>query len=265
MKLGFIGAGNMGGAILQGIINNKYILPEQVWVTDVNMNTCLALADKTKVQVANDNVTLVQNCDMILLAVKPVYLADVISKIQPYLVGKSFISIAAGWSFQMLQSALGAKIHTLRVMPNTPALVAQGMTAICQEHTLSEDEFVFAKGLFDAIGKTAILPENVFDGVIAISGSSPAYVFMMIEAMADGGVKEGIPRALAYKMAAQSVLGAAQMVLETDKHPATLKDEVCSPSGTTIEAVATLESKGLRTAILSAMDACAEKSRKMTK
>ena len=153
----------------------------------------------------------------------------------------------------------------MRVMPNTPALVGEGMTALCESSTFSREDFDFAKGIFDSIGKTKILPERLFDGVVAISGSSPAYVYMMIEAMADAGVKEGLPRRDAYEMAAQSVLGSALMVLSSGTHPAALKDAVCSPGGTTIEAVEELERKGFRAAIMDAMGICAEKSRNMSR
>jgi len=176
------------------------------------------------------------------------------------------LSIAAGWTVSMLEKAMeGSGATILRVMPNTPALVGEGMTALCDESTFSKEDFDYAKGIFDAIGKTRVLPERLFDGVVAISGSSPAYVYMMIEAMADAGVKEGLPRVYAYEMAAQSVLGSALMVLSSGTHPAALKDAVCSPGGTTIEAVEELERKGFRAAIMDAMKVCAEKSRQMSK
>ena len=203
---------------------------------------------------------------MIILAVKPHYIRGVIDDVRPALEGKAVISIAAGWTVDMLANALEATGATyLRVMPNTPAMVGEGMTALCDDSTFSKDDFAFAKGIFDAVGRTVILPERLFDGVIAISGSSPAYVFMMIEAMADAGVREGLPRACAYEMASQAVLGSALMVLSSGTHPASLKDAVCSPGGTTIEAVEELERKGFRGAIMDAMKACADKSRKMSK
>lgn len=166
----------------------------------------------------------------------------------------------------MLQEKLsGTNAAMMRVMPNTPALVGAGMTAICRETTFSEEDFAYAEGIFGAIGETIILDEHLFDGVTAVSGSSPAYVFILIEAMADAAVKEGIPRTAAIKMAAQAVLGSAKMVLETGRHPAELKDAVCSPAGTTIDAVEMLEKEGFRAAIQEAMAVCADKSRKMAK
>ena len=173
---------------------------------------------------------------MIILAVKPASLRHTVEDIMPELNGKAIISIAAGWT-----------------------------VSICNDTNFSREDFAFAQGVFDALGRTVVLAEKLFDGVIAISGSSPAYVYMMIEAMGDAGVKEGLPRAIAYQMAAQSVLGSALMVLSSGSHPAALKDAVCSPAGTTIEAVEELERKGFRAAVMDAMKVCAEKSRQMSK
>jgi len=264
--IGFMGAGNMGGAILRGAINVGYIQPSQVFVCEQNQERIDELAEEfSGISFADSCSELAENCDMIILAVKPYQIRDIIEEAGISLHGTAVISIAAGWTAAMLHDILKDTGATyLRAMPNTPALVGEGMTALCKETTFSKDDFAFAKGLFDAVGRTVVLNESQFDGVIAISGSSPAYVFMMIEAMADAGVREGIPRKTAYDMAAQAVLGAALMVLSSDSHPGELKDNVCSPGGTTIEAVAALESNGFRAAIMAAMDACAEKSRKMS-
>lgn len=265
--LGFIGAGNMGGAILRGILDADYVKAGQITVCDTSRRRMQELADEFPgITFCDSAAELVSMCDMIILAVKPYFLQDVLDDIKPVLHGKALISIAAGWTVKMLADELrGTGATYLRVMPNTPAMVGEGMTALCDDSNFTKEDFAFAKGIFDAVGRTVVLPERVFDGVIAISGSSPAYVYMMIEAMADGGVKEGIPRACAYEMAAQSVLGAALMVLSSGTHPAALKDAVCSPGGTTIEAVEELERRGFRGAIMAAMNANAEKSRKISK
>jgi len=265
-KVGFIGAGNMGSAILRGALDADYLKPAQVVVCDTSRRRMEELADEfPSVTYCDSASDLVEQCDMIILAVKPQYLQGVIDDIRPALMGKSVISIAAGWTIPMLANALqGSGAAYMRVMPNTPAMVGEGMTALCDDSTFTKDDFAFAKGIFDAVGRTVVLPEHLFDGVIAISGSSPAYVYMMIEAMADAGVKEGLPRSRAYEMAAQSVLGSALMVLSSGTHPAGLKDAVCSPGGTTIEAVEELERKGFRAAIMDAMRVCAEKSRQMS-
>ena len=267
LKLGFIGAGNMGSAILRGLIHAQYITADDMAICDLSARKLEELSDEFPgLTCTESDAELVEMCDMIVLAVKPHYMAETIEHIFDELNTKSVISIAAGWPVAQLAQALeGSGATYLRVMPNTPAMVGEGMTAICEDTTFDQDDFDFARGIFDAVGRTVVLPEKLFDGVIAISGSSPAYVFMMIEAMADAGVKEGLPRSIAYEMAAQTLLGSALMVLQTDTHPAALKDAVCSPAGTTIEAVEALEQKGFRAAIMDAMRVCAEKSRSMSK
>ena len=264
--IGMIGTGNMGSAILRGIVEAAYVKASMIVAYDTSSRRLRELEeDIPGVTLARDCLEVAEKTDLIILAVKPIYVKDVIDEIRPALDGKAVLSIAAGWTVSMLENALyGTGATYLRVMPNTPALVGEGMTALCDESTFSKEDFDFVKGIFDAIGKTRILPERLFDGVVALSGSSPAYVYMMIEAMADAAVREGIPRVHAYEMAAQSVLGSALMVMSTGTHPAALKDAVCSPGGTTIEAVAELERKGFRSAIMDAMKVCADKSREMS-
>ena len=265
--IGMIGTGNMGSAILRGIVDAEYVKPSQIIAFDANNRRLHELEeDIPGVRIAEDCLEVAERADLIILAVKPIYVNDVIDEIHSALNGKAVLSIAAGWTVSMLEKALSGTTATyLRVMPNTPALVGEGMTAICDDSTFSKEDFNYAKGIFDSVGKTKVLPERLCDGVVAVSGSSPAYVYMLIEAMADAAVKEGIPRIYAYEMAAQSVLGSALMVLSSGTHPAALKDAVCSPGGTTIEAVSTLERKGFRSAVMDAMAACAEKSREMSR
>ena len=265
--IGMIGTGNMGTAILRGVVEAGVVKPTQLTAFDVSQRKLKSVCEEIPgLYAAMDCVEVADRSDLIILAVKPLYIQEVIDEIRPALNGKAVLSIAAGWTVQMLSNALkGTGATWLRVMPNTPALVGEGMTAICDDTTFSQGDFDFAKGIFDAVGKTRVLPERLFDGVTAISGSSPAYVYMMIEAMADAGVREGLPRSYAYEMAAQSVLGSALMVLSSGTHPAALKDAVCSPGGTTIEAVEVLERKGFRSAVMDAMKACADRSREMSK
>lgn len=267
LKLGFLGVGNMGSAILRGVLAAGYLSEDDIAVCRRNRRKLEELSDEFPGLTCTESaVELAEMCDVIILAVKPQYLGDIIGEIRGELNCKAVISIVAGWTVERLANALdGSGATYLRAMPNTPAMVGEGMTAICEDTTFDQDDFDFAKGIFDAVGRTVVLPERLFDGVIAISGSSPAYVFMMIEAMADAGVKEGLTRACAYEMAAQSLLGSALMVLQSDSHPAVLKDAVCSPAGTTIEAVEELERKGFRAAIMDAMKVCADKSRIMSK
>ena len=265
--IGMIGTGNMGSAILRGIVEADYVKASQIVAFDANSRRLRELEeDIPGVLCAGDCLGVAERADMIILAVKPIYMQDVFNEIKPALDGKAVLSIAAGWTVSMLEEALeGTTATYLRVMPNTPALVGEGMTAICDDTTFSQEDFDYAKGIFDSVGKTKILPERLFDGVIAVCSSSPAYVYMMIEAMADAAVKEGLPRVYAYEMAAQSILGSALMVLSSGTPPAALKDAVCSPGGTTLEAVEELGRKGFRAALMDAMALCAEKSRTMSR
>ena len=266
-KLGFIGAGNMATAILGGVIAHDFLQADEITIFDVSAAQSTKVSSRFGVSVADSQDELIDSCECIIMAVKPIFLRDVLLQAQKHAAGKSFISIAAGWTFGMLTEILNADsgAHVLRVMPNTPAMVGEGFTALCEETTLSPEWFAWAKALFDTLGETAVLPERLFDAVVAVSGSSPAYIYMMIEAMADAAVALGMPRAFAYRAAAQATLGSAKMVLKTGDHPAKLKDDVCSPGGTTIDAVHVLEQKGFRAAVMDAMIACAQKSADMAK
>lgn len=266
MKIGFIGAGNMGGAILKGALAKQFIQSNDTYIYDISPELCLQWKQEYQVNIAENNIDLALHCDWIVLAVKPVFLADVLKQIVPVLTpNKKAISIAAGWSIENLTKAMGESgAKLLRVMPNTPALVGEGVLALCEETTLEPVDFVWAQKLFATLGVVQLIPERLMDAVIAVSGSSPAYVFMFIDAMADAAVKLGMPRKQAIQTAAQAVMGSAKMVLETGLHPAVLKDQVCSPGGTTIEAVQALEENGMRGAVIKAMCACADKSAKMT-
>ena len=262
-----IGAGNMGSALIRGMIDTGYVKPEQLYVCDHQREKLEDLAmELPAVNYCEHAVDAVEPADVVLVAIKPYNIAALYADIGPFLAGKAVVSIAAGWNNQMISTALKDTGATwLRVMPNTPALVGEGMTALCAENTLSEEDFAFVKGMFESVGRTAVVAEKLFDAVIAVSGSSPAYIYMLIEAMADAAVQEGMTRSMAIEMAAQSVLGSALMVLSTGEHPAKLKDAVCSPGGTTIDAVVQLETHGFRAAVMAAMDACAAKSKAMTK
>lgn len=266
MKLGFIGAGNMAGAIMGGVLEKGFLPASEIAIYDVNPDQCSRMREQYAIRVALSQEELIRQCEFIVLAVKPVYLRGVLESAAPFANGKRFLSIAAGWTSSMLTQVLDANsgAQVLRTMPNTPALVGAGFTALCEQNSLDAEAFAWAKELFKTLGEVAVLPETLFDAVIATTGSSPAYVFMFIEAMADGAVAQGMPRALAYRAAAQAVYGAAKMVLETGEHPAALKDMVCSPAGTTIEAVATLERTGFRSSVMEAMQACATKSRQLS-
>ncbi len=214
------------------------------------------------IHVTSENRQAAQEAEILFLSVKPQFYPAVISEIKDVVREKQLIiTIAPGKTLDWLEEQFGKKVKIVRTMPNTPAMAGEGMTAVCPNTFVDKTELEYVLQILNTIGKTEIVEERLMDAVVSVSGSSPAYVFMMIEAMADAAVAEGMPRPQAYRFAAQAVYGSAKMVLETGKHPGELKDMVCSPAGTTIEAVRILEQKGFRSALIEAMKACAELSR----
>lgn len=264
MKLGFIGTGNMAGAIMGGIIGNKIFAPSEIIGADVSPASRQSVKEAHGIQVTADNREAASRSEVLVLSVKPQYYADTIKEIKDCVSGEQLvITIAPGKTLAWLEEQFGREVKIVRTMPNTPALVGEGMTAACVNQYVTEEEKEYALRILSSFGKVEVVPEHMIDAVVAVSGSAPAYVFMLIEAMADAAVAEGMPRQQAYRFAAQAVYGSAKMVLETGKHPGELKDMVCSPAGTTIEAVRVLENKGLRSAVIEAMKACAEISRNL--
>lgn len=269
MKLGIIGAGNMGTAILRGYVAAG-AAPEEICVLGHHPEKLAALQQELGIGIAGDIKELMAFSDAVMAAVKPKDLAGVLKEAAPLLGREQLvISIAAGKSMadiseMLADSPVPAELRKIiRVMPNTPALVGEAMSGLCRSSAVTDEEFAPVMKLFGSIGQADEVAESLMDAVGAVSGCSPAYVYMFIEAMADGGVRAGMPRAQAYRFAAQSVLGAAKMVLETGEHPGALKDAVCSPGGTTIEAVGVLEQRGFRSAVMDAMDAAVKKSKNM--
>ncbi len=264
MKLGFIGTGNMAGAIIGGIIKTGLISSEEIIGSDISAAGREHVQKVYGVHVTPDNRKVAERAEVIFLCVKPQYYSAVIAEIKNVISNKQLvISIAPGKKLGWLEEHFGRPVKLVRTMPNTPAMVREGMTAVCPNDCVNKEELEYVVSLLKTIGETEVVPENLIDAVVAVSGSSPAYVFIMIEAMADAAVAEGMPRVQAYKFAAQAVYGSAKMVLETGRHPGELKDMVCSPAGTTIEAVRILEKKGFRSALIESMKACAEVSRKL--
>lgn len=258
-KIGFIGMGNMGYAMLQGVL--KVFDKDEIIFSDANRERAEKIANETGVSYAESNAECANSAKYIVLAIKPQFYSQVYKNIQN-VVEKDhvIISIAPGITIKEVTDALGFDSRVVRVMPNTPALVGEGMSGICYDEklfTIAERE-VIGK-IFDSFGKYIVLPEKLMNTVVCASGSSPAYVYMFIEALADSAVKYGMARTDAYKMVAQTVLGSAKMVLETGMHPGVLKDQVCSPGGTTIAGVAALEENGFRNSIIKATDACYDK------
>ncbi len=263
-KIGFIGCGNMGSPILGGLIKSGFVSSDEIIVSTKTESSSKKIKDEYNVLTTLDSKMVAREAETLILAVKPNMYKQIVEEIEGELTeDKLIITIAAGITINNMEEWLGDDAKIIRTMPNTPALVGEAMSAVCPNKNISKEELEYCKKIFESFGECVELEEKYFDGFIAVAGSSPAYVYMFIEAMADGAVKLGIPRAKAYKMAAQSVLGSAKMVLETGKHPGELKDSVCSPAGTTIEAVAELEKLGFRNSVIQAMDKCAEKSKNM--
>lgn len=263
MKIGFIGCGNMASAMIGGIVKSRLAGQGEIMAS--------AKSEKTQAKIrADENLLCGSNrevaafADILFLAVKPQYYEEVILEIKDSVKKDAIIvTIAPGKTLKWLAGLFGQDRKIVRTMPNTPAMVGEGMTAVCPGRNVTEEELKTVLTILSSFGKAEVIPENLIDVATAVSGSSPAYIFLVIEAMADGAVADGMPRDKAYRFAAQAVLGSAKMVLETGRHPGELKDMVCSPGGTTMEAVRVLEEKGLRSALIEAEKACVRKSRSM--
>lgn len=259
-KIGFIGMGNMGYAMLKGAL--QIFDKEDILFTDANGERMVDVSRETGVSYVESNSELANRVKYIILAVKPQFYNTVLKNIENIVKPDNIvISIAPGISIENIQESLGFDKRIVRAMPNTPALLGEGMTGICFEASMfSFEEKETIGKLFNSFGKYKIVEERLMSAVTCASGSSPAYVYMFIEAMADSIVMKGMPRDAAYEMVAQTVMGAAKMVLDTKKHPGELKDMVCSPGGTTIAAVAALEEYGFRNSIIKATEACYNKA-----
>lgn len=263
--LGLIGGGNMGRAIMTGVIRKGLISPENIGVYDVDTDRLNALANELGIRPERSASELILGSRMVLMAIKPNVLQNVLGVLQDELENKAVVSIVAGFSKRDLQALVPASCRLLRVMPNMPAMVGQGMTVFEADHSLNAEELKVARAIFESVGLVETMPSSLMDAVTGVSGSGPAYAFMFIEAMADAAVLNGLPRDKAYRFAAMTVLGSAAAVLETGVHPAELKDRVCSPGGTTIEAVYALECGGMRAAVIDAVNAAVEKSGELRK
>lgn len=257
---GFIGAGNMGYPLIKAA--SAAFGKEEVVFTDTSSQRCQFVAEETGTAYLVNGLEVARQCRYLVLAVKPQFFPQVLSQIREAVSGEQIIiSIAAGITVDAIKEALGHHARVVRAMPNTPAMVKMGMTGISySKEELKEEELLILDRFFCSFGRYEVFEEDLMNAVVCANGSSPAYVYLFIEALADSVVAHGIPRDKAYVLAAQTVLGAASMVLETGEHPGRLKDQVCSPGGTTIAAVKALEEHGLRNAIMKATDACYEKA-----
>ena len=264
MRIGFIGLGNMARAMIGGMLGNQIANPGDIIGSAKTRTTLEAVRSEYGIGIRDTNAEVAKEADVLVLAVKPQFFQEVIAEIRAEMSADTLvISIAAGKTMQWIEDTFGAKIKLVRCMPNTPALVGAGCTGVCVNDRVSQEETDYSIRLMESFGKARLVPEHLMDAVGAVSGSSPAYVFMFIEAMADAAVAAGMPRAQAYEFAAQAVYGSAKLVLESGRHPGELKDMVCSPGGTTIQGVRVLEERGFRSAVTDALIAAVEKSKKL--
>lgn len=264
MKIGFIGCGNMANAMISGILSKEILKKNDIGVFDINKDALQDAKKKYDINVYENDKKLAENCEVIVLSVKPQFLENVLVGLKKYLSKEHILlSIVAGKDLEFIKNLTDTNIPIARVMPNTPALVAEGMSAICYNECVSKIQKKVLKEILSSIGRVEEVEEYMMDAVTAVSGSSPAYVFLMIEAMADAAVLKGLPRDKAYVFASQAILGSAKLVLETKLHPGVLKDMVTSPLGTTIEAIRVLERFNFRSALIEAMIACSERSSKL--
>lgn len=264
MKVGFVGCGNMAVAMINGMIKKGTVSRQDLMASAKTEKTRKKITEELQIQEAEDNQEVARWADVLILAVKPMYMQEVIEEIRDSINSeKVIVTLAPGKTLAWLDEMFQKPVRLVRTMPNTPALVGEGMTALCPNERITAQELQMVRDLFDSFGKTQVVSEPMIDVVVGVSGSSPAYVFLFIEAMADAAVADGMPRAQAYEFAAQAVLGSAKMVLESGMHPGVLKDMVCSPGGTTIEAVRVLEKTGMRSSVIEASKAAVKKAREL--
>lgn len=261
-KIGFIGAGNMATALIKGVLKAGLLEPDFITAGDVDIEKLESLKNEYGINVVfKENQKIISECDIIILAVKPQIFEKILKEIAPRLnMSKLVISIAAGITTEYIEQIVNKELKVVRAMPNTPALILEGATAIAPGCHATEDDMKIAHEIFKAVGKVAEVDESQMDAVTGLSGSGPAYIFMIIEALSDAGVKMGLSRSVAMKLAAQTVMGAAKLQIETDMHPGRLKDMVTSPGGTAIAGIHTLEQGGLRTTLINAVESATKRS-----
>ncbi len=264
-KVGFLGAGNMGEALIRGLLKAGLVPADQVFATDVRLDRLEQLGKLYGIHTLSDNPLLVKRVDVVILAVKPQIIHHVLKEVAPAVTtpGQLFISMAAGVPTAALRADLPKGVRLIRVMPNTPALVLEGVTAVARADGLKKGDLETAEEIFGAVGKVVVLEEELLDAVTGLSGSGPAYVALMIEALADGGVRVGLDRITAMTLAAQTVLGSAKLLIETGAHPGQLKDMVTSPGGTAIAGITALEEGGVRRTFINAVERATLRSQEL--
>jgi pyrroline-5-carboxylate reductase len=262
--IGFLGTGNMAEALIKGLIGSGVVEASQVYGSDPRPERCAEMRERYGIHATTHNEDVVRHAEIVVLSVKPQILPKVLDEVAPHLKPHALIiSIAAGTPIAAIERRLSGPVRVVRTMPNTPALVGAGATAIAAGTHAQDDDVEATRRIFDAVGKTVVIDESQLDAVTGLSGSGPAYVFLIIEALSDAGVKMGLSRYNSLMLAAQTVLGSAKLLIETNEHPGRLKDMVTSPGGTAIAGLHTLEAGGLRTTLINAVEAATNRSREL--
>ena len=264
IRVAVLGAGKMGGILLQAFLKNNLLAPEQIVATVQHPERALALSAQFGVEVMTDNLEAAQRADVILIGVKPIQVPGLIETIKPALTkDKLLLSFAASVTTKSIEAAAGLDIAAIRAMPNTPAMLAAGITALCAGRFVSEQQMAIAQRIFQTVGRTVVVDEKHMDAVTGLSGSGPAFLYIIIEALAEAGVNVGLPRDVATLLAAQTTYGSARMVLETGYHPALLKDAVTTPAGCTVDGILELEEGGLRVTLIKAVKRATQRAKEL--
>ena len=263
VKVAVLGAGKMGGILLQGFLKNNLLSPEQVVATVQHEERATALSAQFGLEVSTDNLAAARWADVILLGVKPVQVPALVEQIRAELPGKTILSFAASVTTVAIEAAAACELAVVRAMPNTPAMIGAGVTALCAGRYCSPEQMALAQRIFATVGRTVVVDEKHMDAVTGLSGSGPAFLYIIIEALAEAGVNVGLPRDVATLLAAQTTLGSARMVLETGYHPALLKDQVTTPAGCTVDGILELEEGGLRVTLIKAVKRATIRAREL--
>jgi pyrroline-5-carboxylate reductase len=264
LKVAILGAGKMGGILLQAFLKNNLLHPEQITATVAHPERAHALSAQFGVEVSTDNVEAARDADVILLGVKPMQVPALVDLIRPVLTpSKLLLSFAASVKTVAIEDAAGMGLGVIRAMPNTPAMLAAGITALCAGRFVTEQQMAIAQRIFGTVGRTVVVDEKHMDAVTGLSGSGPAFIYIIIEALAEAGVNVGLPRDVATQLAAQTTYGSARMVLETGYHPALLKDAVTTPAGCTVDGILELEEGGLRVTLIKAVKRATQRAKEL--
>lgn len=266
LRVAILGTGKMGGILLQAFLKNNLVSPDQIFATVHHPERAQALSAQFGVEVTTDNLAAAQQADVILLGVKPIQVPGVIEQIKSALTpDKLVLSFAASVTTRSIEDAAGHDLGAIRAMPNTPAMLAAGITALCGGRFVTEEQMAIAQRIFQTVGRTVVVDEKHMDAVTGLSGSGPAFLYIIIEALAEAGVNVGLPRDVATLLAAQTTLGSARMVLETGYHPALLKDAVTTPAGCTVDGILELEEGGLRVTLIKAVKRATQRAKELAK